>query len=171
MEIVPVNSASSWWKMQEKFSPSLPDLENSGLNHEILSTHAPVSVTELFALTDPHKIADIYSSPVVYIATFENQKPKFKKVQTKTNETFSCDRGGYFVQLSSNVQRHFERINGVNLTLVETCLWFELLEKKAGDEIYECYKGKVEKIPRGEVIGLDGDPYPTYILCSNGQLS
>ena len=39
-----------------------------------------------------------------------------------------------------------------------------------GKEIFDIYKDKPKKVPLGDVIGVSGSKFPSYILCKNGQL-
>ena len=78
LEISQLHSEAAWLKFDGKYSPSLPNLEDTELS-ELGETHSLVSLAEFYSLSDPKKVMDIVSVPVVFISTYENLKPKFKK--------------------------------------------------------------------------------------------
>ena len=169
IELKPIYSISQWWNFQEKYSEQVPDLENTELS-EFTSTHSLVSLTEMYALSDPTKVRDIISSSIEYIAPYQNQKPKFRKLRVSTEDSYELAGIGYFEMLSNNIHRHFTRKNGKELLMVETGLWYDVMPKKDGKEIYDMYKERPERIPDGEILGIYGKWFPTFILCENGQI-
>ena len=76
----------------------------------------------------------------------------------------------HFQELSNNVLRHFSRLNGQNILLCESCLWYDVLESKKGEEIYNAFEGNLTKIPEGPVLSVYGESLPTYIICKNKQV-
>ena len=115
-------------------------------------------------------LRDIQSAPLEYIAAYENNKRKYRKVKIPTELTFEYPGLGFFEQLSNNLLRHDGRLNGHHLLLVESCLYYDAMTKKLGSPIYELYHGKLARIPNGETIGISGQALPEYILCSNQQV-
>ena len=168
--LMPLFSIRDWWLFDEKFEEELPSLENTELSG-FASTHSLCSLSQFYAMSDNTKIKDVYSSPIEYISTYEEHKPKFKKVSVPSEITFEMRGTGYFVELSSNVLRHFNRLNGQNLLLVETCLMYDSLSHKDGSEIIQMYKEKLHKIPT-EInnLSVTGDPLPKFVLCRNSQV-
>ena len=61
-------------------------------------------------------------------------------------------------------------MNAQNLLLVETVLYYDVLVKKDGEEIYNLYKSKLNKIPNGQISGVYDEIFPLYILCTNKQV-
>ena len=125
---------------------------------------------ELYSLEDPNKIKDINSTTLEYISAYENNKPKFKKVAVQTETSYHYPRVGFFEKCASNIIRHNERMNATKLLLVETCLNYDVLPKKKGDEIFAAYKDNIAKIPDGHITGVCGQTFPKYILCNNTQV-
>ena len=169
VEVVPLNSELQFWDFQDKYSNLYPSLENSDLK-TLLEDHSIVSLPELFALSDQKKVIDIYSSPTCFISTFESNKPKFRKIATRTEDCFECPGKGFFVQLSSNVLRHKQRLNGDTILLVESCLHYDVLSSTESIEKFNIFKDKIDKIPLANEVGVYGVPFPEYILCSNKQV-
>ena len=50
------------------------------------------------------------------------------------------------------------------------CRGYDLLEAKDSENIYNVYKEKLDKIPDADVISVNGENLPTYILCQNRQV-
>lgn len=169
IEIIPIHGVNNWWNFEDKYEELLPDLENSEVAH-LIQSHSLVTLPELYALSDPTKIRDISSVQPEFIAPFEHLKPKFKKVRVPSEHTYEMPGIGFFEKLSNNIARHFSRLNGRDLLLVETCLNYDLLPKKTGLEIFSLYKDDLKKIPNGERSSVYGEIFPTYILCSNLQV-
>ena len=169
IEIVPLCSELSWWNFDEKYLPRLPNLEDTIIS-DLAIDHALISIPEFYALSDAKKIPDILSAPMAFIATHENIKPKFRKVHTRTENTYVFPGGGFYQILSSNVQRHNQRMNADSILLVESGIWYDALSSSDGIEIYNLYKDKLDKIPNGEIVGVSGNFFPTYILCENMQV-
>ena len=169
IEILPIYSIFGWWNFERKYESTMPDLEDTELS-DLLSNHSLVSIPEIFALTDSKKLKDIASETVEYISTHMYNKPKFRRVPVATEESFYLPGGGFYEQCASNVIRHFKRINGEHLLLVETSLYYDLMPKKDGIEIYNLYMEKLDKIPDENTTGVYEKPFPTYILCSNKQI-
>ena len=87
-----------------------------------------------------------------------------------TEDSYLFPGLGHFQQLSNNIHRHFSRLNGQHLLLVETVLWFDVLSQKDASDILSLYKEKLTKIPAGKVSGVYGQVIPTYIVCKNDQI-
>ena len=119
IELLPVNSEIEYWDINEKYNPELPNVENTEVS-QLLSEHSLMSIVEFLALSDTKRVCDISPTSTIFIPTYEDTKAKFRKVPTKTDETFECPGKGHFLQLSNNVFRHRERLNGKQLLLVET---------------------------------------------------
>lgn len=168
-EIVPIFSDMAWWKFEEKYANKPPDLENTEI-FDLLNSHFLSSITEMYALSDPFKIKDISSASLEYISTYETQKSKFKKVRVPSEDTYEFPGTGFFELLSNNVLRHFGRLNARDLLLVETSLWYDTMTRSDGDEMFNLYRQKLDKIPDGRVIGINGGVFPTLILCQNKQV-
>ena len=128
------------------------------------------SLPELYALADPKKIKDINSAQMEYISAYQDNKRKYRKVKIPTELTYEYPGWGFFEQLSSNIFRHEGRLNGHHLLLIESCLYYEVMTRKLGSDIYELYQGKLGRIPNGDIIGISGQALPEYILCANGQV-
>ena len=167
--ILPVYSSNEWFTFEEQLMVNVPKFENTELS-ELLISHNVVPLTEMFSLADENKIRDIASTKVEYISTYCTHKTTFRKVQTPTEDTYFVKGKGYFEQLSSNIIRHFGRINGKELLLIETCLYFDVMTKKESEGIFDVYREKIDKIPKGDIVGVYNSKLPTYILCENKQV-
>ena len=167
-EIQPIYTISEWWEFQDRYSKTVPNIDNLEIC-ELLTSHDLISLPEMYALSDPVKIRDIVSAKIEYISPYEEQRPQFRKLRVSSDTSYELPGRGHFELLSNNVARHFSRLNGVDLLLIESTLWYDVLSKKDGSEIQSLYKEKLERIPNGDVISINGTPLPTYILCSNGQ--
>ena len=169
VEIVPLFSIREFWEFQDKFEENLPNFEDTEI-FGLLSNHFLGPLTELYSLSDPKRIRDLKSSPIEYISTYEDHKPKFRKVSVPSEDTYELPGRGFFKKLSSNILRHFGRLNGQNLLLVETSLCYDVLRQKDADEILQLYKEKLDKIPDGEIVGVYGQKLPLYVICDNNQI-
>ena len=168
-EIQPISSESQWWDINDKYLPQPLQVDHPEITNG-MHDHALIPVTEFLALSDPKRLSDIYSSPIAFISTFQKHRPKFRKVPTKTDETFQCQGMGHFIQLSSNVQRHVTRLNGKKLLLVETALWYDLIPAAESATIYNLYSEHIERIQDSNIISVYGENLPKYILSSNHQI-
>ena len=169
IEFLPIFGINQWYRFEEKYSTPPPNVEDNEISN-LLDTHVFVSLTEFFALMDPKKIKDIYSAPVEYISVHEEIKRKYKKVKVPSDISFEYPGLGHFEELSNNILRHAGRLNGRDLLLSETCLHYDVMTQREGAEIYEMYREKLSRIPNGDVVGIAGQPLPTYLLCKNGQI-
>ena len=97
------------------------------------------------------------------------RKTIFKKISVRNDESYQYPGKGHFEALSSNILRHCTRMNGKDLLLVETVLWYDPLSKKESLELFQLYKDKIDKIPSGDVVGISNTAMPTYILCQNNK--
>ena len=166
---MPLSSIHDWYRFEDKYAVVGPSLEDTEIEH-LLSTHTLSPLIELYVLSDPNRIKDINSTTMEYISTFEDQKPKFKKVATPTDVSYSVEGVGFFEKLSSNVHRHMGRMNGENLLLVETCLYYDVLPKQDGNEIISAYKDNIHRIPNGDITSVYDEIFPKYILCNKTQV-
>ena len=169
IEILPIFSIHGWWNFDRKYEEMMPDLENTELA-PLLTTHYLVSLPELFSLTEATRIRDLSSAGIEYVSTHISHKPKFRRVKIRNEDTFECPGVGFFEQCASNVIRHFKRMNAEHLLLVETSLYYDVLQKKDAKDIFDLYTEKLNQIPNGDITGVYGKPLPTYILCSNKQV-
>ena len=169
IEIVPLYTETSWWSFVEKFSPVLPNLDNTEIECH-LEDHSLVTIPEFISLHDVKRSCDVYSAPTVFISTHEKSKPKFRKVAIRTDDAFVSRDQGYYVELASNLIRHQRRLNGKNLLLIESCLWYELIPGQRGRDLFDVYKDNLNNIPTGDIVGVAGDNLPTYLLSSNSQI-
>ena len=60
-------------------------------------------------------------------------------------------------------------MNGKELLLAETVIWYEVLSKKQSLEIFQLYKDKIDKIPAGDVVGVYNTLMPTYLLSEGNK--
>ena len=169
IELTPIYSMSQWFDFQDKYSEEPPNLENTELS-ELLNSHSLMSLPEIYALSDPKKVRDIVSATVEFVCPCEENKPKFRKVRVRSQETYELPGVGYFEELSNNILRHNRRINGRDLLLVESSLWYDKIPQKNAVEILNTYKETPDKIPDGDILGVYGSMLPTYILCNNDQI-
>ena len=169
IELRPLFKVKDWWKFEEQFEEELPDFENDEIS-KILDTHYIGPITELYALEETKRIRDVSSAPVEYVSAYETHKPKFKKVAVSTEETYHYPGIGFFEKLSSNVLRHIGRLNGENILLAESCIWYDVLTKKQSLEFIALYREKIDRIPPGNVVGISGETLPTYIICDSNQM-
>ena len=169
VNIVPINGIIDWWEFEDKFQPNYANLEKSEIS-TLLKSHKPVPLTEFFSLSDPNKIKDVFSTPIEFVSAYMERKTILRKVTVRNDESYSFPGKGHFEVLSSNILRHHGRINGRNLLLVESILWYDVLTKKQGLEVYQLYKDKIEKIPVGNIIGIYNTALPTYIISSNNRV-
>ena len=167
IDITPIYSVNEWWKLEEKHSEGLENLDNIEEISNLLSTHTLVPLSEVYALADPQKIKDVNSAPIEYLGIYEETKPKFRKIKVSNETSFEYPGMGHFQELSSNINRHFNRINAESLLLVETALWYDKISQEQAKEIYHIYKDKISSIPTGDILGIYGEKFPTYILCKN----
>lgn len=164
------DSFSEWWQFEAKNAAITPTTYENPEITKLLASHRIVPLTEFLFLSDPHRFKDIFSSSTEFVSTYPERKSIFRKVTIPTDETFYVEGKGHFELLSNNIARHFCRLNAIELLLVETVLWFDLMPKQPGSEIYELYKDKTSKIPTGTVTGIYNTLLPTYILCKNFQV-
>ena len=169
IEIIPIYSIQEYYQFQDKYFEQPPNIENTELS-VFFESHALVSIVELYALMDNKRIKDINSVSTEYISAYQNNKPKFKKVQGPTENSYELTGYGHFEKLSNNILRHFGRINGQELLLVETALNYDPMPKQQGLEIFNLYKENIHKIPNGTITGVYNVIFPTYILCDNKQV-
>ena len=169
IETVPLYSIDEWWRFEEKYETEVSDYDSDELNN-LAENHKLGTLTEIYALSDPNRIRDINSAPVEYVSAYEVNKPKFRKISVPTEDSYLFPGLGHFQQLSNNIHRHFSRLNGQHLLLVETVLWFDVLSQKDASDILSLYKEKLTKIPAGKVSGVYGQVIPTYIVCKNDQI-
>ena len=169
MEIIPIYSIHEYWEFHDKYLEIQPKLEDTEIS-SFIETHALVSLVELYALTDNKRIKDVNSVATEYISAYEKNKPKFKKVPTPTETSYELPGFGYFEKLSSNILRHFGRMNAEFLLLAETSLYYDAMSKTDGLEIFNIYKDKIQKVPNGTITGVYDQIFPMYILCDNKQV-
>ena len=169
VHILPIQTVDEFWKMEEKYEDCLENLDTTEIS-PYLGNHTVASLPELYALADPVKIRDIYSTPIEYVALYEDAKPKFKKVKVPNESTFECPGFGYYQELSNNIQRHVGRLNAENLLLVETTLWYDKVRGLEASKIYELYQDRITSIPSGDIVGIYGEKLPEYILCGNQHI-
>ena len=146
-----------------------PSLENTEISN-FSESHTLVSIVELYALTDNKRIKDMNSVSIEYVSAYQHNKPKFKKVPVSTDTSYEVPGLGHFEQLSSNILRHFGRMNAENLLLSETALYYDTMPKNEGLELYQLYKDKLHKVPNSTITGVYDQIFPTYIICSNKQV-
>ena len=169
VEVKPLFSMLDYWKMEEKYEENIENLENTNLSH-LISNHRIVPLSEMFALADNKKIRSISSQPIEFVAAFEEQKPKFKKIAVSNETSFELPGKGFYQELSSNILRHFGRLNGRDLLLIETALWYDVLLQRESIELLQIYKDNLDKIPAGDIMGINGQKLPSYIICQNTQI-
>ena len=169
VETIPIYSMQEYWQFAEKYMETPPTIENTEISH-LSGSHALVSVVELYGLIENKRIKDINSVSTEYISAYEKNKPKFKRIQVPTDTCYELPGYGYFEKLSSNLLRHFGRMNAEHLLLVETALHFDPMPKNDALEIFQLYKDNMHKIPNGTIHGVYGEIFPMYILCNNKQV-
>lgn len=169
IHLLPVHSEFAWWEFEENFEKKLPEFDNPDIM-ETLKTHSIVSVPELYALSDTHKVFDILSSPSIFISTYQNQNPKFRKERVRSDDSYECPGKGFYKKLSSNTLRHFGRLNGKSLLLVETAIYYDLVPEIEGLKLFEIYERNLDKIDDSDLIAASGDIMPKLILCENKQV-
>ena len=169
IQILPVFSNNEWLEFNDKYQCTVPNLQETNISH-LMNSHKIVPLTEFFAMSDQKKFKDIFSATTEFISTYPTMKSSFRKVPLPSEATYLLPGKGHFELLSNNVLRFKNRLNAEDLLLVELVLWYDLLPKSDSKELFEIYKDKLKKIPKGDVIGIHGSTFPTHILCSNSQV-
>lgn len=169
VEVMPLYSMLDYCKMEEKYEVHFDTVEDPIVSR-LLSNHRVGPLSELFALADNKKIKTINSAPLEYISTYEKHTPKFKKIAVQTEVSYEMPGKGFFQELSSNVLRHACRLNGSDVLLAESSLYYDVLLQKETLELLELYKDHLDKIPRGNIMGISGQYLPSYIICQNNQI-
>ena len=172
VEVTPIHSFAQWNLLHQNLTESKIDIENSPLSH-LLDTHTLMSVPELIAIADPKKIREIVSNKCEYVNTQMKKKLTFKKTNQHSKDTFnnSENKEEAYVKLSSNVIRHANRLNGEELLLAETCMWYDALSRKDAAEVHRTFEKNLENIPISDIESIYGEFYmPTYILCKYEQV-
>ena len=168
-KIVPIYGINDWWQFQDQFMPKYPNFNNPDLI-KLLESHKLVHLTEFLSLSDPNKMKDIFSAPIEFVSTYMARKTIFRKIDVRNEESYNYPGRGHFEVLSSNTMRHFNRLNGKELLLAESVLWYDALSKKESLEIMQLYKEKIEKIPVGDIIGIYNKALPIYLLSENNKV-
>ena len=162
---------NDWLLTQDIFEYNMTKFENTPLE-KFIKTHKLVTLAEFFSLTDKNIISELTSSKVEFVSTSIDSKPKFKRSSKKTLETYqSNNKTEYYIQLSSNIKRYETRINGHELLLIETVLWYDNLKKKETEQIFSIYKDNISKIPLSDIKSIYGENcMPEYILCETNEV-
>ena len=168
IEICPIHSYIQWDMFHQKYQDTFPELENTEVS-KLLASHQLINIIELVSLCDSNKIRDLQSSRVEFVSTNINMNPRFKKTTIKDDKTFINENDqDLFEKLSSNRIRHETRLNGTQLLLVETALWYDSLSKAESKEVYQFFNGNLKKIPKSEIPSIYGEEnMPKYILCQD----
>ena len=187
--VTPASGFKDWGRLNLRSSSSLPSADNEGdigkhgfviitfikicqITGTGLLFHEELSIQEVTSLMKGKGVKDFSSRPVEFVNTNKDARISFKKVPVATGETFTAvGDNGHFEMQQNSVQRHKLRLNGASLTLAETSSWFSFVGLKESSELHSIYSGALDKIPLSEILSpITGEPYPTLIICSNGQV-
>ena len=141
-------------------------------NHPGLFDHSDISLSEVLSLSDMNIKNVKASSAVEFIYTGPECKHLFKKVEQRTDKSYSVDGQNLFFELQeSPVSKYFKRLNGVDLLLCEFAVWFDFLGEDKSESLFEVYKEKLDKIDDSDETTLTRkEPVPELLLVENGNV-
>ena len=135
--------------------------------------HSNISLTEVVCLTDEIIKNVKTSSSIDYIYTGPDVMSLFKKVDRKTDKSYSVDGlDNMFLELQeSKVTKYFQRLNGLDLLLSEFAVFYEFLGDEKSEIQFEIYREKVEKIEDSTETSVMGkEALPELIIIENGSV-
>ena len=135
--------------------------------------HSCISPTEVVCLADEVIKNVKTSSSIEYVYTGPDVMSLFKKVDKKTDKSFSVDGlANIFLEpLESKVTKYFKRLNGLDLLLSEFVVFYDFLGDEKSESQYEVYKEKLDKIEDSLATSVMGkEALPELIVIDNGNV-
>ena len=135
--------------------------------------HSNISLAEVVCLTDEVIKNVKTSSSIDYVYTGPDVMSLFKKVDRKTDKSYSVDgQANMFLELQeSKVTRYFQRLNGLDLLLSEFVVFYDFLGDEKSEAQYEVYREKLDKIEDSTEISVMGkEALPELIIIESGSV-
>ena len=156
-------------KMFEWFTSRAKDILS---DHEAGITHRRVAIQEAIALFDRTKRMYISSSPIAYVDACPSRKIYFKKTAAREETTFEDSETGELYEMQhSIISRHFMRLNGLNILLAETIIYFDYVGSEESARLFHIYHGNISSIPESSVACAiptdESEMLPSLLLCTN----
>ena len=93
---------------------------------------------------------------------------KYNNLPSKKVVEFNGEK---FVVLKNNVSRHFSRVNGEDLVLAETCMWFDVASREESRKISNIHMENNIPVPESEEKCVSSDAYiPQYLILNDGEV-
>ena len=166
VSIKPVHGLNEWKNC--KYSDQFQNTSNE----PELFDHSDISFTEVLSLSDTNIKNVKASSKVEFLYTGPECKNLFKKVEKRTDKSYSVDGENFFLELQeSAISKYFKRLNGIDLLLCEFAVWFDFLGQEKSESLFEVYKEKLGKIEdSSDASIMRKEALPELLLVENGNV-
>lgn len=137
----------------------------------LIFSHNTVSLAEAVSQMDRRKKRSKSNSITEFVNAISNRRVTLKRAVEHSEDNYVKEGSDEQYQIvPNNISRHFNRINGENLLLAESVLWYDFMGAEKSTELFQTYSGEAE-VPKSEDKCVSSDEYlPEMLLCLNGDV-